>query len=40
MDAAIDSAIEGVETFISGLSCGFGDAGCIAQPMNWTANVP
>ena len=25
---------------MSGLSCGFGDAGCIAQPMNWKANVP
>lgn len=40
LDDTIDEAIEGVETFISGLSCGFGDAGCIAQPMNWTVNVP
>lgn len=40
LDEAIDQAIEWVETFMSGLSCGFGDAGCIAQPINWTANVP
>jgi len=40
LDAAIDSAIEGVESFMSGLSCGFGDAGCISQPMNWAINVP
>jgi hypothetical protein len=40
LDQTLDGAIESVETFMSGLSCGFGDAGCIAQPMNWTANVP
>jgi hypothetical protein len=40
LDQAIDSAIQGVETFMSGLSCGFGDPGCVSTPMNWTFNVP
>lgn len=40
VDDVLDDIIGGVKEFLSGLSCGFGDAGCISMPINWAANIP
>lgn len=40
LDGMIDEATKSVEELLSGLSCGFGDPGCVSSPMNWTVNVP
>ncbi len=40
VDEVIDQIIDGVKEFLSGLSCGFGDPGCVSMPINWAANIP
>jgi hypothetical protein len=40
IDAVIDDIEVWVNDMLAGMSCGFGDPGCISMPINWTANVP
>lgn len=40
IDKVVDEIMAGVKDILSGLSCGFGDPGCISMPINWAANMP